>query len=397
MALCPNREEILEAFNVAKPNVLLSVPALFNRIYDGVHAKVGAGSPIRQKIFHGALAIARERNHRLEYGQSVSAWLDFKHKIADKIVFSKIREVLGGRLQYIGSGGAATSLKVIQFFEDIGVPILEGYGLTETSPVISASADVWEKRRLGCAGVPLYNVTVKIFDPSSQEEVPLGQEGEICVSGNSVMVGYRNNPEANAEVFFDYHGMRFFHTGDLGMIVDGKFLKVTGRIKELYKLENGKYVTPTPLEDTLCRSQFILQSMIYGSNRKYNVALIVPDFQQLSDWIKKTPGIPQLDLSTPEAQLNVFKNESIIKLFNSEIVAAGSTMKSFERIHRWMPIIEPFSQENQLMTPKMSLRRNVIFKKYEKDIEEMYGANSRGFVSMHETPGQGKLADERLD
>jgi len=317
--------------------------------------------------------------------------------LADKIVFSKIREVLGGRIQYIGSGGAATSLKVVQFFEDVGVPILEGYGLTETSPVVASSSDEWRRRRLGCVGVPLYNVTVKIFNPATKEEVPLGEEGEICVSGSSVMEGYRNNPQANEEVFSIHNGLKFFHTGDLGLFVDGKFLKITGRIKELYKLENGKYITPTPLEDSLCRSQFISQAMIYGSNRKYNTALIVPDFVQLADWAKKTPEIPTLDLSTPEAQLNIFKNESIIKLFNSEILAAGSVMKGFERIHRWTPIVEPFSQENNLLTPKMSLRRNLIVKKYESDIEEMYGDNKRGYQTVHEGTPKTQLADERLE
>eukprot|EP00602_Paraphysomonas_sp_CaronLab_P006947 CAMPEP_0185024962 /NCGR_PEP_ID=MMETSP1103-20130426/8109_1 /TAXON_ID=36769 /ORGANISM="Paraphysomonas bandaiensis, Strain Caron Lab Isolate" /LENGTH=588 /DNA_ID=CAMNT_0027558063 /DNA_START=257 /DNA_END=2023 /DNA_ORIENTATION=+ len=383
LALCPNREELLEAFAIVKPNMLMSVPALFNKIYDGVHTKVAAAPPIRQKLFHGAMAIARERNHNLEFHKPVSAWLDFKHKLADKLVLSKIRQVLGGNLEFIASGGAATNVKVIQFFEDIGVPILEGYGLTETSPVITASAESWDKRRLGCVGVPLYNVTVKILDPATGEEVGPGEEGEVCAAGDSIMTGYRNNEEANKEVFTYIDGTKYFRTGDLGVMVDNKFLKITGRIKELYKLENGKYVTPVPLEDTICRSQFIAQCVVYGAGQKHNVALVVPDFVQLQEWVKKQ-GIPiDGDIASTEVQANLMKSDSVIKLITSELISAGSAMKGYERVKRWAPVIEPFTQENNMLTPKMSLRRNNIVKAYQGLLDDMYSESTGTHAVQH--------------
>lgn len=386
IAICPSREELLECFQIVKPTHLLSVPALFNRIYDGVHNKVSEAPALRQKIFHTAMAIARERNHKLEFHEPVSSWLEFKFKLADKIVMSKLREVMGGKLRHIASGGAASSPKVIAFFEDIGIPVMEGYGLTETAPVLTAGVPGWEGRRLGFTGVALDGVTLKIVDPETLEEVPLGEEGEVCGAGDSIMVGYRNNEEANKEVFFNMNGQKFFRTGDLGYIHDGRFLKITGRIKELYKLENGKYITPVPLEDTICRSRFILQTMLHGANRVYNVALIVPDFEQLFPWAAKQGLVEEgADIHNLEIRKNLMENDEVVKLFQSEIAHACSTMKNFERVVQWTPIIEPFTQMNNMITPKMSMKRNVISKAYNDVIEGMYNPDSGiGFSVLHQ-------------
>ena len=369
-----------------KPTHLLSVPALFNRIYDGVHNKVGEAPALRQKIFHTAMAVARERNQKLEFHEPVSPWLETKFKIADKIVMSKLREVMGGQLRHIASGGAASSLKVIRFFEDIGIPVMEGYGLTETAPVMTAGIPGWEGRRLGYTGVALEGVTVKIVDPVTLEEVPEGEEGEVCGAGDSIMVGYRNNEKANKEVFFHMNGQKFFRTGDLGLMHEGKYLKITGRIKELYKLENGKYITPVPLEDVLCRSRFILQTMLYGANRVYNVALIVPDFEQLLPWaIKEGLAEEGADMMDMELRTNLMKSEEVVKLFQSEIMHASSTMKSFERVVQWAPIVDPFSQMNNMLTPKMSMKRNIITKAYEETIEGLYTDGSEvGYTVMYQ-------------
>jgi long-chain acyl-CoA synthetase len=231
MAIVSNRELIVESIPLVKPSMIISVPALFNKVYDGVMKKMNEGSPVQKSIFFGSLAIARERNHALEFGLPVTSFLAFKHHMADTVVFSKIREKLGGNLTCMASGGAATSLEVLQFFEDIGIPIVEGYGLTETSPVISTGNKGWLNRRLATTGCPLKNLDVRILDPDTKEEQEHDTDGEICVSGPSVMTGYRNNPAANKEVFFMKDGKRFFRTGDLGRMVEGKFLKITGRIK----------------------------------------------------------------------------------------------------------------------------------------------------------------------
>lgn len=230
MAIAPNREALLECIDLIKPTMMCSVPILFNKVYDAVTKKFSEESNGKQLLIKWAFNTARARNHALEYNEPVSGWLNFKFNLADKIVLSKVRERLGGRLVYMGSGGAATSVKVLQFFEDIGVPITEGYGLTETSPVITSSRRGWTTRRLGCVGVPLDGVNVKIMDPETMEDLTTGgQDGEICVAGPNVMRGYRRNKEANDEVFFydKRDGQRYFKTGDMGRMVEGQFISFT--------------------------------------------------------------------------------------------------------------------------------------------------------------------------
>lgn len=217
-----------------------------------------------------------------------------------------------------------------QFFEDIGIPICEGYGLTETSPVITASAMGWETRRLGCAGVVLEGNRVAIMDPETNEELPSDTDGEICAAGPNIMVGYRNNPKANAEVFFYKDGVKFFRTGDIGRMVEGKFLKITGRIKEQFKLENGKYVVPAPLEDAICRSQFIAQALLYGDNRIHTVVLVVPELAEIRAWALKRG----MEGSTLEM---LCKHEAVVKLLTDEIAAASFALKVRAR-----PLFNPY-------------------------------------------------------
>lgn len=177
LGIVPSREEILECLPLIKPTIICSVPTLFNKVYAGVMKGVAAQSPLKQKLFHKALSVSRERNVLLEMQQEPGFLLNFKHNIADKVVLSKIREKLGGRLRFMASGGAATSVKVLQFFEDVGIPVCEGYGLTETSPVITASCDRWSQRRSGTCGVVLHNLDVKIMSHENLTEVDDGDEG----------------------------------------------------------------------------------------------------------------------------------------------------------------------------------------------------------------------------
>lgn len=373
LGIVPNREQILESFQLIKPTVLVSVPALFNRIYDAVNSKILQASPLKQKLFHVAKAAKRAYNDDLEFGRQPGILTTLGAKLADKVVFSKIRETFGGRLRWSAAGGAATSIEVAQFFEDIGVPICEGYGLTETSPVITSCSNTWEHRRLGCSGVALEGVDVRVIDPNTLERLPNGEEGEVTCSGPNVMIGYRNNPEANKEVFYYKNGKRYFRTGDLGRIIDDRFLKITGRIKEQYKLENGKYVVPAPLEDMLCRSRFVLQSFIYGDNKPHNICLIVPDMVELNSWAKSKNLIEsEIDATNQDAILELLAREEVISLVADEISHASRNMKGFERPTRWSFISEPFTQENQMLTPKMSLRRKGVMEAYSGKVEDIY-------------------------
>lgn len=374
MGIVSNREQIVESIGLVRPTLILSVPVLFNKVYDGVMKKVGEGSAVTRKVFAAALKVSRERNERLEFGRPVGPWLAAKHRFFDKIVFSKIRDRLGGNVKFMASGGAATGLPVLQFFEDIGIPIAEGYGLTETSPCITSSGLDWSVRRLGCVGVALKGVDLRIVDPETKEDVPTGTDGEVVCAGAHVMVGYHNNPQADAEVFFYKDGKRFFRTGDMGRLVDGKFLKLTGRIKEQYKLENGKYVVPAPLEDIISRSQFVAQVFLYGANHKFNVALLVPEMAEIRAWAsRQSPALPTDD---PRALLD---SDAVKRLLTDELAATCVGMKSYERPQRFYAITEPFTQENQMLTPKMSLRRANVLKVYGDLVAEIYGG-SRGVV-----------------
>ena len=291
MAIAPNRDELLSSCEILRPTQMAAVPILMNKIYDGVQNGLRDQPLRRQKIVKWAFGVARERNHNLEFGKPVSFILEWKYKVIDKLIMSKIRaKIIGGKLTWLGSGAAALPMYVLHFFEDVGIPICEGYGLTETSPVVTSSIPGWSSRRLGCVGVPLKGISLKILNPDAtgadDEFLPSDVDGEICVSGPNVMKGYRNNPEANAESFFiaKSDGLRYFKTGDQGRMIENKFLKVTGRIKEQYKLENGKYVVPSPIEDLITRSFAIHQAFIYGDNREFNIVLIVPELLELRKW-----------------------------------------------------------------------------------------------------------------
>jgi long-chain acyl-CoA synthetase len=371
LGIVSSREQILESIPIIKPTIIMSVPILFNKVYNGVQKAIGEGSTGKKALFNAAMKVSRERNELLEFGKPVGAWLDFKHKLADKIIFSKIRERLGGRLQFMSAGGAATSVEVLQFFEDIGISICEGYGLTETAPVISTGGNNWNTRRLGCVGVPLPGNTVYIRDPETGAELPADTDGEICVAGRNVMKGYRNNEAANEEVFFQANGKKFFRTGDLGRMVEGKFLKVTGRIKEQFKLENGKYVVPAPLEDALTRSQFIAQTFLYGDNKPHTVVLVVGDAIELRAWGQKQ-GLPFTDESNLS---DMVKYEEVLKLLGDELKAVSGTLKAYERPKQWIALEEAFSPDNQMLTAKLSIRRNNIMAAYSSIIDDLYSGS----------------------
>ncbi len=273
---------LLDNFGEIRPTLLFAVPRIFNRIYDGLQKRMANEKPVKRMMFERGLAVAKRKRELAEKGQQ-SAWVNLQYDLFDKVVFSKVKERFGGRLRYAFSGGAALSKEVGTFIDDIGILVFEGYGLTETSPI--ATANTPAARRLGTIGKPIPEVSIYICD---EEQNVLGPEtdGEIVVVGPNVMQGYYNLPEQTAEAIFDLNGQRAFRTGDMGQISTDGFVKITGRFKEQYKLENGKYVVPTPLEDDLKLSGFINQAFFFGDNKFYNVALIVPEFEALSAWAK---------------------------------------------------------------------------------------------------------------
>lgn len=365
LGLCRGFPSILEDLQLVKPTMIFSVPTLYKRIYDGVNNMIENSSPFKQRLMKSALHLGRIKSEQKQFSilQSV------QFKVLDAIVSKKIRDKFGGKLRHGFCAGAACPKEVLQFMDNIGIKICEGYGLTETSPIISINST--QHRRVGSVGSPLPGVTVLICDEDGKA-LPVGQEGEICCFGPNVMRGYYKRPDATNEVLTiapDGHS-RLFHTGDLGKVDEDGFVYVTGRLKELYKLENGKYVCPTPIEEAISMSRFVSQVVLCGANREYNVALIVPDFAiirshlSLSDDNNYNDDISEEDIvNLPEFKL----------LIDTEISKScqRANLKRYEQPEQWS-IVAPFTAANNMLTPKLSIRRHKVIKFYDDLIDGMY-------------------------
>ena len=273
------------------------------------------------------------------------------------MVFSKIRDKFGGRLNYAFSGGSALSKDVAEFIDALGITVYEGYGLTETSPIATANRP--GAHRIGSVGQPIPGVKI-VIDKSKAED---GKQGEIMVYGPNVMVGYYNRDQENKEVFTEDGG---FRTGDLGYVDDDGFLYITGRIKEQYKLENGKYVAPAPLEEQLKLSPFIVNAMVYGDNRLFNVALIVPDLDAVRKWAKEQ-GI------SADSDEKLLEGARVKEMIQAEVDKASASFKGFERIKKVTLTAEDFTTQNGMLTPSLKVKRREVWKKHGPQIEALYG------------------------
>jgi long-chain acyl-CoA synthetase len=354
---------LLEDFLLVRPTVLFSVPRVFNKIYDGLNKRMAAESPIKRALFHRTMAVAEQRRDLLHKGQQ-SWWVDKQYAVLDKLVSSKVRDRFGGRLKYAFSGGAALQKEVGEFIDNVGIIVFEGYGLTETSPIASANNPT--ARKFGTIGVPIPGVEVYICD-EQQNILPDGQDGEIVVVGPNVMQGYHNLPEQTAEVIFDLDGKRAFRTGDMGRIDEEGFIKIVGRFKEQYKLENGKYVVPTPLEDQLRLSGYINQCFLYGDNRPYNVLLVVPDFEACASWAKDHGATD----TSPEA---LAKHPGLHDLIGRELQTHSAEFKGYEKPKKWALLADEFTTDNGLLTPKMSVKRRLVVEQYRATLDRLYEA-----------------------
>jgi long-chain acyl-CoA synthetase len=356
MALAESVDKIIDNLSETRPTLIFSVPRIFNRIYDRVQKQIREKPKPIQKLVEAGLAAARKRRDggRLSLGE-VAAF-----EAADRLIFEKVRGRFGGRLKYAFSGGAAISKEVAEFIDGIGIVVYEGYGLTETSPIATANAP--GRRRIGSVGKPIPGCKITIDRSETQDP----QQGEIVVYGPNVMKGYHNRPEENAAVFTADGG---FRTGDMGYLDRHGYCYITGRIKEQYKLENGKYVVPSPLEEKLKLSQYIANVMVHGANKPYNVALIVPDMNEIREWAKKPEnGISD---SSDDALL---ADPKVRNLIRQEIEQYSAEFKQFEKILKFDLVKEDFTTANGMLTPKMSLKRRVVLQVHGDRIERLYGA-----------------------
>lgn len=342
-------ETIGDNLKEVKPQIFGTVPRLLEKVYDKIVAKGEEQTGIKKKLFFWALDLGL----RYELNGANGWWYEFQLKIANKLIFSKWREALGGNVVAVASGGAALQPRLARVFQAGRIIVLEGYGLTETSPVIAVNNFQPNSIKFGTVGPVIDKVTVKIAD-----------DGEILVKGPNVMLGYFNRPDATAEVM-DSEG--WFHTGDIGIFEENRFLKITDRKKEIFKTSGGKYIAPVMIENKLKESPFIEQVMVIGENQKYASALIVPAFTFLKEYCKRK----NIDFISNE---EVIKNPTIKARILEEVEKVNKTLAQYETIKRPELLPREWSIDKNEMTPKLSLKRKVIMAANQQLLDKIFGA-----------------------
>ncbi len=352
------------------PTVMISVPRLFERVYNVIAKSVEEGSAAKQKIFHWAVRTGKTVVRRRAEGRRVGPVLRGRQALATKLVFGKLHEKLGGNLRFAVSGGAALPKKIGEFFQAAGVTIIEGYGLTETSPVLTINP--MDRPRYGTVGHVIPDVTVaiqrlsdgRIIGHLSGDDYPSSlttDEGEIICRGPNVMKGYWKAPEATKEAI-DAQG--WYHTGDVGRFDDG-YLMITDRIKHMIVSAGGKNIYPGPIEDRFKTVQWIDQILVVGEGREFLVALVVPDLDVLRTFAREE-GLAGGDDDA------LLREEAVHELFEREFRAYSRTAAAHEKIRDFRLIAEPFTIENGLLTPTMKPKRRLIERKYEALVSDMY-------------------------
>lgn len=335
-----------------QPMVFTCVPRLLEKVYERIMAKGLELTGIKRALFFWAVELGK----RYDNQKKGSIFYQMQLALANKIIFNKWREALGGRVEAVVSGSAALSEKLIRIFTAAQIIIMEGYGLTETSPVITVNHRESENRRIGTVGPVLKNVQVK-----------LAEDGEILCKGNNVMVGYYKNPEATAK---ELGADGWFHTGDIGIWVEDKFLKITDRKKEMFKTSGGKYVAPQVIENKMRESPYIEQMMVAGPGRKFVSALIVPNFGQIRTKLKGDGR------TLPSENRDLIKDERVTQLIQNQIDRYNNEFGHVEQVKKFTLLPEEWTVDNGIMTPKLSIKRKVVEEKFKKEIEAMYNDGS---------------------
>jgi len=341
-----NLETIGDNLKEVQPHLFTTVPRLLEKVYDKIMAKGAELTGTKRKLFFWAHGLAEKYdiNKPLPLGYKIQLG------IANKIIFSKWRAALGNNIKCIVTGGAACQVRLIRIFTAAKITIMEGYGLTETSPVIAVNRYEESGRKFGTVGPLLHNVEVKI-----------AEDGEILCKGPNVMMGYYKRPDLTAEVIND----GWFYTGDIGTMVDNTFLKITDRKKELFKTSGGKYVAPLAIENRLKESPFIEQVMLVGAEKKFVGALIVPAFANLREWCRKN-NVPD---GNPET---LIRNPKVSELYKDLIESFNKYFNQVEQVKKFELLPHEWSVDTGEMTPKLSLKRKVVMEKYSDAVERIY-------------------------
>ena len=329
-----------------KPHMFTTVPRLLEKVYDRIMQKGNELTGTKKKLFFWAHSLAE----KFEINKNQGMLYNFKLNIANKIIFSKWREGLGGNLKCVVTGGAACQVRLIRIFTAARIPIMEGYGLTETSPVISVNRFQESGRRFGTVGPLIDGVEVKI-----------AEDGEILCKGPNVMMGYYKRPDLTAQEISD----GWYHTGDIGSLSADNFLKITDRKKELFKTSGGKYVAPLAIENKLKESPFIEQVVLIGADKKFVSALFVPSFPNLRDWCRKNNV-------ADSSNEDLIRKPEIIEMFKELVESFNKFFNHVEQVKKFELLANEWSVDTGEMTPKLSLKRKVIMEKYRDAIERIY-------------------------
>jgi long-chain acyl-CoA synthetase len=341
-------EKISDNLKEIKPHIMTAVPRLYEKVYDKIVAKGADLSGIKKALFFWAVNLGL----RFEPYGANGWWYEFQLKIARKLIFSKWKEALGGNINTLVSGSAALQPRLIRVFSAAEMPILEGYGLTETSPVISVNCPFNKGIRIGTVGRIIDNVVVKI-----------AEDGEILVKGPNVMLGYYKDEEKSKSVMTG----EYFHTGDIGEISDDGFLKITDRKKEMFKTSGGKYVAPALLENEFKQSRFIEQIMVIGEGEKMPAALIQPNFEFIREWEKRH------DINRENDNISLCKNEKVLERIQQEIDNCNVNFGKWEQIKTFRLTPEEWSIDGGHLTPTLKMKRKVIKEIYANLYNDIYG------------------------
>lgn len=339
-------ETIGDNLKEIKPDGFTTVPRLLEKVFEKIMTAGSQLTGTKKKLFYWAVGLAEKYDNQKSGGW----WYDTQLAIANKLIFSKWREALGGNINFIVTGGAACQVKLLRIFNAARIPVYEGYGPTENSPVISVNRKAVGGTKFGTVGPVIEGIQVK-----------LAEDGEILVSGSCVMAGYYKRQDLTDETVIN----GWLHTGDIGVMDEGKYLKITDRKKELFKTSGGKYVAPQPIENKLKESPFVEQVMVVGAERKFVGALIVPSFPTLKEWMREK-GIP---FTTTEDALH---HPKVLELYRELVESFNCFFNHVEQIKKFELIPREWSIETGEMTPKMSLKRKVVMEKFKENVERIY-------------------------
>ncbi|MCC9071113.1 long-chain fatty acid--CoA ligase [Flavobacterium sp. F-65] len=341
-------DKLSDNLKEVRPNVITAVPRLLEKVYDKIYAKGADLTGIKKKLFFWAINLGLIYE---PYGAN-GFWYEFQLKIARKLIFSKWKEGLGGNIDLMVSGSAALQTRLTRVFAAAGIPVMEGYGLSETSPVISVNDTRNRGFKIGTVGKPIQNVEVKI-----------AEDGEILCKGPNVMMGYYKDPEKTAEALQD----GYFHTGDIGEIDSEGFLKITDRKKEMFKTSGGKYIAPQMIENMMKQSRFIEQIMVIGEGEKMPAAFIQPNFEFVKEWAK----IHKIALGN--SNTDIITNVQVIKRINEEVEAVNEKFGHWEKIKRFELTPDVWSIDGGQLTPTLKLKRKIIKEIYAPLYKKIYG------------------------